>query len=198
MKLIEETSVPDGALPVDDLKAHLRLGTGFVEDTVQDEVLRGFLRAALAAIEGRTSKVLLERNFRLDVFDWRCPDAHPFPISPISSINAIEVVTQAGDRTIIDSAAFWLEHDSGQANLRSVSVSLPTLARAGRAEVSFSAGYGAAWSDVPVDLRQAVMLLAAHYYEFRNDTGLSAGCMPFGVTSLIDRYKTMRLYAGGA
>ena len=83
MKLIEETTVPDGALPVDDLKAHLRLGTGFAEDTVQEDVLRGFLRASLAAIEGRTGKVLLERNFRLDVIGWHCPDVQPLPLSLI-------------------------------------------------------------------------------------------------------------------
>ena len=41
------------------------------------------------------------------------------------------------------------------------------------------------------------MLLAAHYYEFRNETSLSDGCMPFGVSSLIERYKIMRIYGGG-
>ena len=57
MMLIEETAIADAALPVDQFKAHLRLGTGFAEDNVQDEVLKGFLRAAIAAIEARTGKV---------------------------------------------------------------------------------------------------------------------------------------------
>ena len=61
--LIEETTVPDAALPVDEFKAHLRQGTGFGEDTLQDEVLRSFLRASIAAIEARTGKVLMERAF---------------------------------------------------------------------------------------------------------------------------------------
>ena len=62
--------------------------------------------------------------------------------------------------------------------------------------VAFGAGYGASWSEIPADLAQAVMLLAAHYYEFRNETSLSEGCMPFGVTSLIERYKPIRLGGG--
>ncbi|MEP0502870.1 MAG: hypothetical protein ABJD13_00115 [Paracoccaceae bacterium] len=198
MKLIEETTVPDGALPVDDLRAHLRLGTGFAEDTVQDEVLRSFLRASLAAIEGRTGKVLLERTFRMDVIGWQCPDTQSLPVAPVVAINSIEIVQRLGERSVVDGDVFWLEQDNAHPKLRAVGYTLPNIPSAGRAEISFAAGYGPDWSDLPVDLRQAVMLLAAHYYEFRNDMGLSEGCMPFGVTSLIERYKTMRLFAGGA
>ena len=40
------------------------------------------------------------------------------------------------------------------------------------------------------------MLLASHYYEYRDETALSQGCMPFGVTSLIARYRPIRLGLG--
>ena len=63
MMLIEETTVPDTALPVEDFKAHLRLGTGFGQEDVQNEVISGFLRAAIAAIEVRTGKILIMRSF---------------------------------------------------------------------------------------------------------------------------------------
>ena len=61
--LIEETAVSPAALPLAEFKAHLRLGTGFADDDIQDPVLESFLRAAIAAIEGRTGKMLLERIF---------------------------------------------------------------------------------------------------------------------------------------
>jgi uncharacterized phiE125 gp8 family phage protein len=60
-----------------------------------------------------------------------------------------------------------------------------------------SAGYAPDWAGLPADLGQAVLLLAAHYYEYRHETALGDGCMPFGVTSLIERYRTVRLMAGG-
>ena len=65
-----------------------------------------------------------------------------------------------------------------------------------RDRVHFVAGFADNWEGVPADLRQAVLMLAAHYYEYRHDTGLSNGCMPFGVSSLIERYKALRLGAG--
>ena len=60
------------------------------------------------------------------------------------------------------------------------------------------AGYGPDWDDVPADLAQAVLMLAAHYYDYRQDMGLGAGCMPFGVTALIERHRPLRLSGGFA
>ena len=67
--LIEETEVPADALPVEDFKAHLRLGRGFSGDSVQDAVLDSFLRAALSAIEGRTGKALICLLYTSDAAD---------------------------------------------------------------------------------------------------------------------------------
>ena len=63
MMLIEQTGVPTAALPVQEFKDHLRLGTGFADDTVQDALVEAYLRAALAAIEGRIGKALLPAIF---------------------------------------------------------------------------------------------------------------------------------------
>jgi uncharacterized phiE125 gp8 family phage protein len=63
--------------------------------------------------------------------------------------------------------------------------------------VTLLAGYGPEWSDLPPDLAQAVMLLAAHFYEYRSDGALHGASMPFTVTGLIERYRTVRLFMGG-
>ena len=64
--LIEKAQIEDADLPLDAFKAHLRQGTGFGNDTLQDAVLTGFLRAAISAIETRIGKVLMQR-----IFEWR-------------------------------------------------------------------------------------------------------------------------------
>lgn len=193
MTLIEETAVPDGALPVEKLKAHLRLGTGFADDTVQDGVLISFLRAAIASVEARTGKVLIERDFVLSVTEWRVPDVQVLPIAPAVVVSAMTLVDRIGARTDVAADAYWLERDAQQPRVRSVGRALPGVPKEGAVDIAFRAGFGPAWDDIPPDLAQAVMLLAAHYYEFRNETTLSEGCMPFGVTSLIERYRVMRL-----
>lgn len=197
MMLIEETTVPDAALPVEEFKAHLRLGSGFGHDTAQDAVLVSFLRAAVAAVEARTGKVLIERDFVLSVNLWRVDDAQILPVAPITAVTAITVLDRTGARVKAGADQYWLERDAHQPRVRATGGCLPSIPQAGAAEIAFLAGYGLGWSDVPADLAQAVMLLAAHYYEFRHETTLSEGCMPFGVTSLIERYRVMRL-GGGA
>ncbi|WP_299282264.1 hypothetical protein [uncultured Tateyamaria sp.] len=196
MMLIEETTVPDAALPVEEFKAHLRLGSGFGNDSVQDAVLTGFLRAAVAAIEARTNKVLIERDFKLSVNDWQSGDAQPLPVAPVQALTGLSLVDRAGVETPVDGAVYWLERDAHRPRVRAVGAALPGIPAAGHVDVTFRAGFAPALSGAPVDLVQAVMLLAAHYYEFRHETTLSEGCMPFGVTSLIERYKVFRL--GGA
>ncbi|WP_299549323.1 head-tail connector protein [uncultured Tateyamaria sp.] len=197
MMLNEETTVPDAALPVEEFKAHLRLGSGFGNDTVQDAVLVSFLRAAVAAIEARTGKALIERDFVLSVGSLTTVDAVALPVAPVMAVNTVTLVDRTGTELNVTGDTYWLERDMHRPRLRSVGHSLPIIPAAGMIRIGFTAGFGGAWAAIPADLAQAVMLLAAHYYEFRNETTLSEGCMPFGVTSLIERYKPIRL-GGGA
>lgn len=184
--LVELTNVPPEALPVARLKAQLRLGSGFADDAVQDGLLEGFLRAAMAAIEGRTGKALMRRDFRWPRGRLR-DGALLLPLAPVSAVLEVarldpggEVVLDAGDWAFVPGAF----------------APRVMLAGEGFYRVDFTAGYGPAFGDMPPDLQQAVMLLAAHYHDYRHDTALAAGCAPFGVTALIERYRVLR--TGGA
>jgi uncharacterized phiE125 gp8 family phage protein len=196
MMLIEETTVPDAVLPVAAFKAHLRLGSGFDTDDVQDALVRSFLRAALSAVEGRTGKALIAREFSWSVTGWRGPYAQTLPVAPVVAVSSVVRVTRDGVETLVDASAYWLERDMQQPRLRSAGSALPSVPAGGAVKVSFVAGFGPDWASLPSDLAQAVLMLAAHYYEYRNDTGLSDGCMPFGVSSLIERYKAVRIGFG--
>jgi len=56
---------------------------------------------------------------------------------------------------------------------------------------SFDAGYGSAPEDVPMQLRQAVLLLLAQHYEHR-DEALNRP-VPMLVDALLMPYRTVRL-----
>ena len=195
--LIEETTLPDAALPVEEFKAHLRLGTGFGDGDLQDPVLQGFLRAAMAAIEARTGKVLIERAFSWTLTRWRAAGGQPLPVAPVREVTQLVLRNRDEEEEVIAPAMYRLEPDTHRPVLRPVGNMLPAVPEGGVAEVQLSAGFAPDWAGLPADLGQAVLLLAAHYYEYRHETALGEGCMPFGVTSLIERYRTVRLMAGG-
>jgi len=57
------------------------------------------------------------------------------------------------------------------------------------------AGYGAAASDVPQPLRQAVLLLVAHWFERREpvELGSALETVPMTVGGLLAPYRSVRL-----
>jgi len=197
MMLVEETTVPQAAVPVAQFKEHLRLGTGSSDDGLHVVVLAGVLRAAMAAIEGRIGKILIERAFSWSLTAWRETDRQALPVAPVSAITEVVLVDSAAGETVLPPASYRLVPDMQWPVLLALGGALPSVPYYGAVRIGFLAGFGPEWSDLPADLAQAVMMLAAHYYEYRSDTALGAGCMPFGVTALIERYRTVRLFAGG-
>ena len=195
MMLNEMTAVPATALPVAEFRDHLRLGTGFADLGAEDAALLSYLRAAIAAIEGRTAKALISRGFRLVLTVWRWGDMQTLPIAPVSAVTALRLVDAAGVETPV--AAGWrLVPDMARPRIEALGAALPAIPGGGRVEIDFTAGFGASWSALPVDLAQAVFLLAAQYYELRHDGAAEGGAMPFGVMALIERWRTVRVLGG--
>lgn len=195
--LIEQTTVPAAALPVSQFKEHLRLGTGFADDGAEDALLEALLRAAMAAVEARTGKVLLERDFIWQLTAWRGGDRQALPVAPVSAVSALNIVDRDGNTTLVDAGAYGLEPDTHRPHLVATGSALPTIPLGGRAETSFTAGFGADWAAVPADIAQAVFLLAAHYHEYRHEAAHGERAMPFGVSALIERWRTVRILGGG-
>ena len=115
----------------------------------------------------------------------------------LRSVASITLVEPDGSETVVDPEAWSVLRDAQRPRLVGrFGRSLPRIPRAGHAEVRFNAGFGEAWEAVPADLRQAVFLLAAHFYESRSEGNAVAGSMPFGVLVLIEAYRATRIGGG--
>ena len=191
MMLTEVTAVPGAALPVEALKDHLRMGAGFTLPPGQDGLLESYLRAAIAAIEGRIAKALISRRFSWEVEGWRAPQA--LPIAPVSTVQAVTLYAAAGVAVVVPVAQVRLVVDLHRPRISG----MPDVPTDGRAVVAFDAGFGPAWGNVPADLQQAVLLLAAEFYEHRHDDGTAAVGLPAGVVTLIERWRQVRILGGG-
>lgn len=195
MMLNEEAPVPDAELPVQAMKDHLRLGSGFTDDGMQDGLVVGYLRAALAAVEGRIGKALISRRFIWKTVHWRGRDGQALPLAPVGGVVSVVVVDEGGVAIPLAADRWRLEADLHRPRLVPKGALLPAIPEGGWVEVVFDAGFGA-WAQVPADLQQAVLMLAAQYHEFRHDGGPDAGAMPFGVMALIERWRNVRVLGG--
>ena len=192
MVLNELVAVPSVDLPVAEFSEHLHLGTGFADDGNQDAVLEAYLRSSLSAIEARTGKAIFERRFLWTTYQWRDSDRQGLPLAPVTQIESLKTYDQIGTETVVPPVTYGLVKDSFRPCIVALSGQLPAIPRGGHAETTLVAGFAPQWSGLPGDLRQAVLQLAAHFFEHR--TGDLVGVdFPPAVVALIETYRPVRL-----
>jgi uncharacterized phiE125 gp8 family phage protein len=196
MLLVELSSVPASALPIQGLADQLRLGTGFAEDGLQNELLEAYLRAALSAVEARCGRVLVQRLFSWELTGWRNAGRQVLPVRPVSAVTGLKTIDRVGTETVHTTDVYQFEADDTRPTVVAVGTSLPAIAQGGTAKIDFTAGYGTAWADVPDDLGRAVILLAAHFYEKRRGEAGESGGLPAMVLALLQPYRPVRLWGG--
>ncbi len=195
MRLIETTTLTAANLPMAEFKAQLRLGTGFVDTGTEDLVLEACLKAAMGAIEARTNRILIRRRFLWSVNTWRLAEgAQALPVVPVSSVLYVRMVAPDGSYTTLDPATYALQMDDQRPKIVPIGTALPQIAVGGSAEVFMYAGY-AAWKNIPPALSQAMLMLAASYYENREGLINGGAQMPFGVAAMLEPFKRVRLGA---
>jgi uncharacterized phiE125 gp8 family phage protein len=165
-----------------EAKAHLRLTA---DD--EDDLVGALIAAARVAVETEIRRVLIAQGWRVIVDDWP-EDGVTLPLVPAQSVEAVRAIDSEG-------AATELSEDDYEFDAADYSVTLDPVSGAARYEIDFTAGYGAAGTDVPQPLRQAIRLLVTHWYEHRSalTLGDDAAATPLGYRELIAPYRRMAL-----
>jgi len=190
MMMVEMSSVPNSVLPVTELTDHLRLASGFADDGSQDAELESCLRAALSAIEARIGKALFRRRFSWQLSAWQSDPTQVLPVAPVESIEQVKLISRGGTETVVAATRYALRKDAHRPAVEAVGGALPHPGQGGSVEVEFMAGYGADWHGIPADLRQAVLMQAAAFYDHSGD---GAVALPCGVSVLIEPYRRVRM-----
>jgi len=148
-----------------EAKAHLRLaGSG------DDTLIAGLIRAARQDVERATGLALIAQDWRL-VLD-RLPPGGTVLIgrNPVQEILGVTIYGSEGEASLIAPGDIEVDLVSRPARLHVVSLPRPLRMMNG-IEIDFRAGFGEAGTDVPDGLRRAILLLVAHWYEFRSGYG---------------------------
>lgn len=140
----------------------------------------------------------MERTFIWQLDGWRQPEQQALPVAPVQTISWLKTVSRDGAETLIDGGCYVLVQSEQRPLLRAACRRLPLIPTHGYGEIGFVAGYAADWAGLPSDLAQAVMLLAAYFYEVRHELSARDGNVPLGVAQLIERYRTVRILGGSA
>lgn len=172
-----------------DAKAQLRIA----HDS-EDALISGLIKAARAEVEAQTGMALIDQSWRLAMDCWPHDGLVRLRRHPVKEVLSVTVYGEEGEAAVLDPASYEADLLSRPARLHFASPPAPER-RLNGIEVDFTAGFGEAGTDVPDQLKRAVLMLVAHWYEFRAVFGAQDQpvSIPPGFDRLIAGYRTGRL-----
>lgn len=179
---------PPAAEPVtlQAAKAHLR-----VDGDDEDARISDLISAARRHVEEATGRALLEQGWRI-VRDSVAPAGIVrLEPQPVRSVDAVTLRAADGTATVLSADDYVV--DLASSRLR---ISAGGLRPFGghQVEIDITAGYGTEATDVPAPLRQAILMLVAHWYQHR-EAALAdpPEAVALGVAGLTRPYRLTRV-----
>ena len=173
-----------------EAKSHLRVDT-----TADDTYIGTLITVARQNVESHLRRALISQTWEV-VLDAFPAGVIRLPKPPLASVTSIKYTDDDGVEATYSSDNYVVDSDTepGRVVLKSGQTwPAVTLAAANGVRVRYVAGYGAAGSNVPQAIRQAILLVIGSLYENREDVlvaqGVSIGVLPFGVVALLAPYR---------
>jgi uncharacterized phiE125 gp8 family phage protein len=172
-------------------KAHLKLDAGD-----EDEIVSRLIVAARAHVERLTGLKLMEQRWAVWLDRWPEGCAIRLPLAPVGAVDEVNVYGEDDVAAAVAAEAYFLDAaDRPPRLVRRTGWTWPSPGRrANGIEIQVTAGFGPDADDVPAELRQAILMLVAHWYEQR--TGIEDApfqAVPRGIGALLAPFKAARL-----
>ena len=184
MHIFDINPPPSPPVSLPSIKAFLRL-----DGEEEDGLLTELTLAAQVQVETRLGQSLITRAQRMtrDRPSGKVLYLSRFPVTDITAIRML-----GEDETTLSASEFL-----ANIKARPTSITLRTgqswaeaYSDAQTVEVDVIAGYGETPDDIPMPIRQALLLLIAHAYEHRGETDIP---QPLMVDALLMPYQGLRL-----
>lgn len=165
-----------------------------LDQTEEDDLLATLITAARLMIEAAAGRCLVEQPWRIVLDRWPASGEIRLPLSPLMRIQAARVYDVLGSAQQVAEAALTQDKTADPPLIR-VTGEVPEIGRThGAIEIDIVAGYGATAAAVPTPLRQAVLRLAARWFEERGDVASrDAQSLPRAVAALVAPFRRGRL-----
>jgi uncharacterized phiE125 gp8 family phage protein len=152
---------------LEELKLHSRI-TSSEEDTL----LFRLIRAATRKAERWCGRSFISQTWELSIDGGAPGDVVTLPRPDLQSVTSVTTYDTDNNGTVFSSASYTVEDGRASRFFLDLGASWPSSMREQRSVVvQYVSGYGDDDEDVPDDVREAVMILAAYWYEHRDEEG---------------------------
>ncbi|MCB1522113.1 MAG: head-tail connector protein [Hyphomicrobiaceae bacterium] len=178
-------------ITIEEAKAHLR-----IDGTSEDALIASLILTSRLHIEAALDLALVDQSWTLLLDRVPRSGIVKVPISPLQSIDSIATIDREGLSTVVATETYTVDVASRPARIAFDAERVPSSnARLNGIEITLTAGYGATAAEVPDPIRQALLLLVAHWYEHRDpiEIGVPSTAIPQSVNRLLHPYRQVRL-----
>jgi phage conserved hypothetical protein, phiE125 gp8 family len=187
MKYAVTTAVSTEPVSLADTKLHLRTVTG---DTSEDSaIITPLISAAREYCENFTGRALAAQTIKAYPESWASyPNLWQLPMIPVVSVTSVKYYDESGTEYTLDSGDYQVDLVWGTINI--LDEPTVTLRELNPIVVEYSAGY----TSLPKTLRQAMLMLIAHWYQNREavtvgTAGAASAEIECTVSRLLYQYK---------
>ncbi len=172
-----------------EAKAHLR-----VTNLSEDALIGGLISAAREDVERTTGMALIDQTWRLVLDHWPQGNMAALVRHPVKQVLSVTMFGSEGEASIVGPNDYQVDALSRPARLH-FEREPDRLRVMNGLEIDFLAGFGEAGTDVPDLIKRAILLLVAHWYEFRAGFGPEDQPVsyPPGYERLLAGYRARRL-----
>lgn len=163
-----------------------------ISDNSEEGYIESLIKRATGFCEAYTDRQFITATWRQSC-DRFPADNFFVPRPRLIAVTSLTYVdTDGATQTLVEGTNYDVDTDSepGRVGL-SFNASWPGIRDVNNAvKLTFTAGYGASDEQVPHDIKQAIMLLVAHWYEHREAaTSIKSEDIKFSVEALLDLHK---------
>ena len=171
------------------IKRHLRL-----DHNEDDEYLNELTDAATSHVEAITGHFLITRVVRQYIETMPASRSISLEVWPIRAIQEVRGYDFDGNANTILAENYRLDNRiNPPALIMNTSVNFNAFCNG--IEIDMEVGYGDNGIDVPSNITRAILVLIAHWYEFRGTlpAGDETGLVPDGIDALLAPIKKVRI-----
>ncbi|WP_244512463.1 head-tail connector protein [Filomicrobium insigne] len=191
LALVLQSGPASEPVSVEEAKGYLR-----IDGNSEDALVSSLILTSRLHVEAALGVALITQDWRLVLDHWPRSGAVRLPLRPLQSVNAVRVFDADGGHATVDPARYVVDTAGTPARLIATVAGWPKPTRVGNGiEIDLTAGYGGALEDVPEPIRQALLLLVAHWYEHRDpiEIGSDGVAIPASVSRLLKPYRMVRV-----
>ena len=196
-------------ISIEEAKEHLRL-----DDDIDDIPVLTFIKAARLYVEKFTGRSLITRTVQ-QFLDTSAATLDPLyegmrtgvlarpyanyielAASPVISVTSVNYYNDSDTQSTWATSNYYVDNvsDLGRIYLRDGGTFPTDLRAANGLEINYTAGFGTARSDIPSDLKLAMLQYMTFAYEHRGEQeGNAPPMLPKILNTLLSPYKIMRL-----